>query len=181
MSTKIDNWMNRIDSVTGSFSAEFGGLAAVQLNSKPNETAWSIAQNIEHLIVINETYYPIIKSIRAETYKTPFLGRISFLVKFFGSTVLKAIQPNRKKKIKTFPIWEPSKSDISGDILRRFEKHQSELKQFIEDCADLILKETVIHSPANKIIVYRLETAFEIMVTHEERHLEQAREIALHH
>jgi hypothetical protein len=35
----------------------------------------------------------------------------------------------------------------------------------------------VISSPANKNIVYKLETAFDIIVSHEQRHLEQAKEI----
>jgi hypothetical protein len=38
-------------------------------------------------------------------------------------------------------------------------------------------KGTVISSPANKYIVYKLETAFDIIVAHEERHLEQAKEV----
>jgi hypothetical protein len=36
---------------------------------------------------------------------------------------------------------------------------------------------TVIASPASKMIVYTLDTAFDIIVTHERRHLEQAREV----
>jgi hypothetical protein len=38
-------------------------------------------------------------------------------------------------------------------------------------------KGTIISSPANKIIVYKLEIAFDIIVAHEKRHLEQAREV----
>jgi hypothetical protein len=36
---------------------------------------------------------------------------------------------------------------------------------------------TIISSPANKNIEYKLETAFDIIVAHEKRHLEQAREV----
>ena len=81
--------------------------------------------------------------------------------------------------MKTFPIWEPSISLVRGDILDQFEKHQQELKQLITSSEDLLEKGTVISSPANRMIVYKLETAFDIMVAHEKRHLEQAREIDL--
>ncbi|MDZ7650490.1 MAG: hypothetical protein U5K54_26955 [Cytophagales bacterium] len=68
-------------------------------------------------------------------------------------------------------------SNFGSDILLRFEKHQDELKKLIESSQDLIEKNVVISSPANKMIVYKLETAFDIMVAHEKRHLEQAKEI----
>ena len=35
----------------------------------------------------------------------------------------------------------------------------------------------MVPSPASKVIVYFLEDALEILVTHEERHLNQAREV----
>lgn len=79
--------------------------------------------------------------------------------------------------MKTFPIWEPAISLIRGDILDQFEKHQQALKHLITSSEDLMENGTVISSPANRMIVYKLETAFDIMVAHEKRHLEQAREI----
>lgn len=171
------DWTSQLDKVTENFVANFGSFSPEQLNWKPNPQTWSIAQNIEHLIVVNETYYPVLASLKAETYKTPFMGKISFMVSFLGKTVLNAVKPDRKKKMKTFSIWEPTVSEIKGDILSRFENHQTELKQQIEASKGLVEKGTVISSPANKNFVYKLETAFDIIVSHEQRHLEQAKEI----
>ena len=173
----MNNWTDDIDKTTQDFHERFGALNSEQLNWKPDAATWSIAQNLDHLIVINESYFPVIESIRKGTYKGSFLGRIGFVVRFFGRTVLNAVQPDRKKKIKTFLIWEPTESQIPDGILDRFIKHQSELKIVIEDSQDLIEKGTVISSPANRNLVYKLETAFDIMVTHEQRHLEQSKEI----
>ena len=50
-----------------------------------------------------------------------------------------------------------------------------ELKKRIENSRDLVEREIIISSPANKNIVYKLETAFDIIVTHEKRHYEQSR------
>ena len=172
-----NHWTSKIDLITTDFKNTFGNLSTQQLNWKPNENTWSIAQNIDHLIVLNQSYYPVIKSVREGTYKVPFLGRFTFMVNFTGKTILKAVMPDRKKKMKTFPAWEPSNSEISGNLLDRFEKHQEELKQFILANQDLVEKGTVISSPINQNIVYRLETAFDIIVTHEQRHFEQAKEI----
>ena len=79
--------------------------------------------------------------------------------------------------MKTFPVWEPAKSEIPTGVLNRFKEHQSELKAMIENSKDLVEKGTIISSPANKNIVYSLGAAFEIIVTHEQRHYEQAKEV----
>jgi hypothetical protein len=172
-----DHWTNKIDETTAAFKASFGGLSAEKLNWKPNTQTWSIAQNMDHLIVINETYNPVISALKKGTYKKPFMGNIGFMVNFLGKTILDAVNPDRKKKMKTLPIWEPAKSEISPDILMRFEKHQEELKNMIAGCKDLLDQGIVISSPANKNIVYKLGAAFDIIVTHEKRHLEQAKEV----
>lgn len=171
------NWTNQINETTEGFVKNFDSLTPEQLNWKPNANTWSIAQNIDHLIVINETYFPILADLKAGTYKRPFMAKLGFMVSFFGKTVLNAVQADRKKKIKTFPIWEPTTSHISSDIIDRFVKHQTALQQQIKASDYLVKKGTVIASPANKNIVYTLETAFDIIVTHEQRHLAQAKEV----
>jgi hypothetical protein len=173
----IENWTRNIDQLTEAFKSTFGHLTPEQLNWKPAPQTWSIAENLNHLIVVNETYYPIIDAIRKGTYRTPFTAKFGFMVNFLGKTVLQAVQPDRRVKSKTFPIWEPANSKISGDILSAFEKHQAELKALITGSEDLLKKGTVVSSPANKYIVYKLETAFDIIVAHEQRHLEQAKEV----
>ncbi len=172
-----DRWTNQIDAITNDFKESLGMLTIEQLNWRPNTDAWSIGQNLDHIIVINGTYFPVIKAIRTGSYQLPVIAKLDFMVSFLGRTVLKAVQPDQKKRMKTFPIWEPTKSDVQPDIWQRFEKHQSELKMMIQSSSDLLDNGTVISSPANRYIVYKLETAFDIIVSHERRHFEQSMEI----
>lgn len=171
------NWSKQIEKNTQKFIEAFGELSIEQLNWKPNSQTWSIAQNIDHLIITNNTYFPVIESVRNGTHTPPFFAKIGFVVSFFGKTVLKAIDPGRTKKMKTFSIWEPATSEIPIGIMERFKEHQSELKEMMEKAQDLIEKEIIISSPANRNIVYKLEKAFEIIVTHEQRHFEQSKEV----
>ena len=174
----MKNWTSILNDITEQSLTEFGKLSNEQMNWKPNPNTWSIAQNLDHLIVVNETYYPILTSLKEGRYKAPFIAKIGFMVSFLGKTILKAVQPDRQKKMKTFPIWEPNTSKISDDILKRFEIHQNVLKQKIEEAKVFAEKGSIISSPANKNIVYKLETAFDIIISHEQRHLEQAKEIS---
>lgn len=172
-----EKWIQQIDEITEQFQSNFGHLSADELNEKPHATVWSIAQNIHHLIVINSTYYPIIDQVKKGNYTLHWISKLGFMVRFFGNVVLNSVQPDRRKKMKTFPLWEPSASVIPGDILEQFKAAQEKLKETIRSCSELLAKGTLISSPANKVIVYKLETAFDIIVTHERRHLEQAKEL----
>lgn len=170
-------WISQIDKIKNDFRKTFGSLTDEQMNWKPGQQTWSIAQNIDHLIIINESYYPVMNAAQNGNYKAPFMGKFGFIVNFLGKTLLNSVQPHRRKKTKTFPIWEPSQNSVHTGILNRFEQHQEELKLQIERSDDLLKRDTVISSPANKNIVYKLATAFDIIVAHEQRHFEQAKEV----
>ena len=172
-----DRWQAKIDEVSSLFEKTFGSLTEAELNWKPHPSVWSIAQNIDHLMVINKTYFPVIRQIRNGSYRLPFHARFGWLVSSFGKIVLKAVHPDRRKKMKTFPIWEPAQGNLPGNVVNQFLLHQIELKALIQSCQDLVKNDTVIFSPANRTIVYKLETAFDIIVTHERRHFEQAKEL----
>ncbi|GJM35663.1 MAG: hypothetical protein DHS20C18_46640 [Saprospiraceae bacterium] len=171
-------WTTQIDRNTEAFLREFGQLTPAQLNSKPNAQTWSIAQNVDHIMTINATYFEVIKQIRAKQYSTPWIGNFSMFTNFLGKFILKSVQPDRKNKIKTFPVWEPASSELDEDILEQFKQHQEELKKMIERSSDLLDKGVIISSPANRMIVYKLEAAFDIIVAHEQRHFEQAKEVS---
>jgi len=175
--SKLIYWLSEIDNITDSFIKQFSPLSVEELNWKTNPETFSIAQNIEHLIKVNEIYYPVVDAIRKGNYKLPFTARFSFVTRFFGRFILKAVEPERKKRIKTFSIWKPQIENIDASIIKRFMIHQQELKDFVTNCQELIEKETVIASPANRNIVYKLEAAFDIIVAHEKRHFNQANEI----
>lgn len=175
----MEKFTDEINTITRQFRKTFDTCTNEQLNWKPDPSTWSIAQNIDHIVVINNSYVPMIDAVRNGRYKRPFIGRIGFLVSFFGDFILKGVNPDRKKKMKTFPIWEPAQSDVPDGILDRFEQHQENLKALIENSADLVANGVVISSPANRNIVYTLEKAFEIIITHEKRHFEQAKEVLM--
>lgn len=62
-------------------------------------------------------------------------------------------------------------------VLYRFEQQQILFRHLMENCRELLDQGIVISSPANKNIVYKLETAFDIIILHERRHFEQARKL----
>jgi hypothetical protein len=173
----VQHWLTRIDQTTAAFQKAFGQLSEAELNWKPNAKTWSVAQNIHHLITINETYFPVLKGVRAGSQKLPWITSVKFMVRFFGNFILDSVEPTRKRKMKTFPLWEPSQSNLPANILEQFVQHQTDLKNLIQSNNDLLDKGVIIASPANRNIVYTLSRAWDIITTHEERHYNQAIEI----
>lgn len=165
------------DKITSEFLDSFGSLSTDELQYKPAPTVWSIAENIQHLIAVNESYYPIFELVEKGENNVPILGKVRFLVSFLGKMILQSVQPDRKRKMKTFPIWEPLQSKTEADVLKKFAAQQEILKKWIIRLEQWVINDTVIYSPANKNIVYTLSQAFQIILTHELRHLEQAKEV----
>lgn len=176
-SEKIAYWKSEIDRLTKEFTIAFGELSEDELNWKPDATTWSIAQNIDHLIVINSSYFKTFSDIAEGRHKEAFWGKFNFIVSILGRFIQRSVQPDRRRKMKTFSIWEPEQSQIGGDILTRFQMHQSDLESWIDRSETALKNRLTISSPANNWIVYRLEKAFQIIIDHEERHCVQAKEL----
>ncbi len=171
---KTQEYIDQIEELSIKFNREFGNLNEAALNFCSDKKSWSIGQVLEHLVLVNESYFPLFRELQQGNYKLPLTGRLGFLVNFFGKTILKSVQPENTKKTKTFPKWQPENKTFSETILDEFSKVQEELKDYIEKSEVLLAQKTIISSPANKHIVYRLETAFQILLIHEERHFQQA-------
>ncbi|MDN3670292.1 DinB family protein [Echinicola jeungdonensis] len=176
MDTTIKNWQQDIQEITASFKDSFQSLDVETLHMKPDAKTWSIAENIQHLIVLNESYFPIFRQLEKGNYSKPFIGNFGFLTKALGKMILKSVAPENHKKFKTLPIWIPSKYEVpeNKELLDQFEKHQKNLSRWIGQLKPFLENKQVIHSPANRLIAYPLELAINIIISHEKRHYNQA-------
>lgn len=164
---------SRIDLITQEVIMTTRSLNAKELGMRPDETKWSIAEILDHIIVLNTSYFPIFKSLREGSYRPPFTGRFRFLAAFFGNFILKSVQPNEVRKTKTMKIWVPNTNIDATRIMDRFKTHQEEIKDYLVTLKDIVSPEVIINSPANRKIVYTFGTTIEIILSHEERHLQQ--------
>lgn len=171
------HWIAEIDQISHTTKKLFNDLDEVQLIKRPLPQSWSIAENLQHLIQVNRSYFPIFDKLKSGTLQTAFVGKFGFFTRLFGNILYQSVNENRAKKIKTFPLWEPQITGDGYEVLAKFLSHQEDLKQKIEEMESFILEEKVIHSPANKLIVYTLPRALDIIVEHEKRHLAQCAEI----
>src|SRR5690554_5383237 len=124
---ETSKWLDNIDKITIRFHEASGDLSADQLAYKPDEHSWSIEQNMEHLIQINDGYYPAIEALQSGEYSVPCIGKV--FAEMDGKLMLKAVQPENKRKMNKFASWKPTGNHT--DSLQAFSEHQSELKKVI--------------------------------------------------
>lgn len=178
MGDEVENAKRELAAVADEAKAVFGSLTAEQLNWKPAEKAWSIAQCFDHLITTHGLYFPLFEKLAAEGAKPTFLERASPFSGFFGRFLIKSMRPENQKKMKTTAKAEPSKSEIGGDIIERFAEHQRQIIERIERIPSSIdPAKTIITSPLLSIVTYSLADTYTILSVHCQRHLGQAKRV----
>lgn len=153
---------------------EFGSLRADQLNWTNHPERWSIAQCLDHLVVSDSLYYPVFAQILEGTYKMSFWQRRSPLSKMFGKLLINQMQETATRKFKSPKAFQPNLTTSGTDIIFRFGKHQDELINYMQELDKKDQLHVVISSPASSFVTYSIADAFQIIIKHQYRHLNQA-------
>jgi hypothetical protein len=166
-----------IDAVSRDAEATFGGLNAVQLNWKPAPSQWSVAQCFDHLIRINGLMLDGI--VRALDPVTPraLAQRVPGLPRVFGRVMIRSLSPTATRKLPAPASARPSTSDLGGDIIGRFVETQVAMRERLRSFEHRALAGTIMVSPFTSVIAYSILDACRIIVAHERRHVEQARQV----
>ena len=177
MNEELAKLIDEAGAVAEDAQKSFGQLNATQLNWRPTPSQWSVAQCLDHLIVINSTYFPAIEKIARNGYKPSAQERLPLLPRLFGPLVLGAVSPEGKRNYKASSHVLPSSSAIGADIVERFRAHQKELIRHMKMTENLDLSNTIITSPVASFATYSMLYAYRIVVAHERRHLFQAQRV----
>jgi len=174
MNEEVPKLIDEAHAIAQDAQKNFGHLSKEQLNWKPKADEWSVAQCFEHLIVINSGYFRRMEKIANGEYKPSLQERLPLLPRFFGSMILKVVQPQAKRKFKADARFEPASSTIGGDIIAKFKTHQEDVIDYMKKTKRLNLKKVIITSPVASFATYSLLDAYKILVAHERRHMAQA-------
>lgn len=155
----------------------FGNLSAPQINWKSNTKSWSIGQCFEHLIITNNLYFPNIQKVIDGTHRNNFFSKIPFSTDLIAVLMKNSLNPEQKRKMKTFKIFEPAASDVSETIIEDFARNQRRLIEMMRAVKDFDVHKIKIAEPLSVALNLRLDAAFEILIMHEKRHFLQAERV----
>ncbi len=177
MSDEFAKLINEAETITKNVETVFGGLSFEQLNWKPNAKNWRIGQCFEHLIVTNSLYFPAIQKVIDGKHRNNFFSKVPLAVDLIAVLMKNSLNPEQKRKMKTFKIFEPAVSNVSETIIEDFAENQSKLIEMIKICKDFDVHKIKIAEPLSVALNLRLDDAFEILLMHEKRHFLQAERV----
>lgn len=151
----------------------FGSLNASQLNWRADPKSWSIAQCLDHLIVSNTAYFSMFRKLIESTYEPSFWAKVSPLSGFIGRWFAENLGPVVKTKMNAPPAFRPAQSSIRPNIVSDFINHNDQLLGMIAKL-ERVPMDTILTSPAMGLITYSLEHCIQLLIRHEQRHLQQA-------
>ena len=172
MIDKFDAWQMELTTVTWEFEKLLKGLGAETLNYRSGRS-WSIAENLSHLIQLNSSYFPLFEKIISGSYKPPLIARVKFLANPTGN-MLYGMMTSRRR-VKTMKMWNPVTREFDAGIIKDFSNHQMDLARYLERLEPHFGNNIIIPSPANRFLVYTLDRAVDILIAHENRHLQQCK------
>ena len=168
----------QLSEIAGDARNTFGGLSVEQLNWKPAEKSWSVAQCFDHLITTHRLYFPLFDKLTEGSVRMSFWERVSPLSGFFGRFLIKGLDPENQKKMKTTAKAYPSSSEIGRDIIDRFVEHQEQMTTALKKLpTDIDPANRIITSPLLGFVTYSLDDCFTILVEHCQRHFGQAKRV----
>jgi len=97
---RLSELIAKAEQVRSNANAAFEALSAEQINWRPSAGQWNIAQCLEHLIRLNEPYFPQIDKILSGQRQASLWERVPLLPAFFGRLVLTAVQRSQRRRSK---------------------------------------------------------------------------------
>ncbi len=163
---------NRVTEVTN-------GLSDAQWKFKPAPDRWSIAENLEHIVIVQER---VLGPIREQLAQAPPPAASTDRRKI--DAVIEERIPDRSMKAKAPEFIEPTGQWKTAATLERLFRNYERLITFIESTPDL--REHSLESPPLKFVTngeFTTADGYQWVLTvagHDERHVRQMLEVKAH-
>lgn len=174
MSERLQAVVMELEELNADIRTAFGSLTVEQLNWKPSENEWSIAQCLEHIMVTNELYFPNIQKVFDGQHRNNIYSKVPFAADLIAYAMKNSLNPNQSRKMKTFKMFEPAKSSVAEGIVEDLADNHLKLIDLAVKAQQFDIKGIKIAEPLNSALNLRLGDAFEILSMHSRRHFNQA-------
>lgn len=153
------------------------GLNEAQMNWKPAPDKWSIAQCLEHLTAASSGFNPyFVEALARGRQRFPAASSPAYDPSFMGRWLIKHVEPESPRKLRAPKIFKPSASNVQN-ALDNFLEQQKIFLKFVGETSGIDYNRTRLRSPVTPLVRYSLADAYVITVSHEQRHLQQARRV----
>ncbi len=152
-------------------------LSEEQLNWRPDERSWSIAQCLDHLNVANRVYLaPMLNAIE-EARRKGAVRKGSIHPGFFSRWFVANLEPPPKLKLPAPRKIVPAVRMGKAELIEEWRRTQAEVDAVLREAAGIDLNGTRFVNPFISLIRFSVGTGFQVIAAHERRHLWQAKQV----
>lgn len=166
-----------IDVIRQTSQENFAGLTKEQLNWQPGEKKWSIGQCLAHLIKINRAYCDAIRNKLDTSANAATNGQAPFQHSLMGRLFIKLMDPRSSLKMPAPPAMRPDVQTFEPSVVQEFIDQQAEIAELLTKAGEYDFTRVKIPSPFFGLLKFRLGEIFDVVVKHEQRHVQQAKRV----
>jgi|CXWL01.1.fsa_nt_gi hypothetical protein len=152
------------------------GLEEAALEKRPGPSSWSVAENLQHLILTAEAMLPLVDDAVAKLERAGGKASRPSALGFMGWMLVKALEPPPRMKSRTSKPFEPLATGDPLTLVDRLREANVKLAALIDRASGLATTSVKIASPFDARVKYNVYAALRITLVHERRHLWQARQ-----
>lgn len=173
----LQNYRSQIEAVNLDARDLLAGLTEAQFNWRPTPGHWSIAECLDHLTVTNREFVEGIKKAISEARSKGLMSRGPFRHGWIGNMFVRSLEPPVKMKFKAPKIFKPRPDQSLEVTARDFFAVQDEVLRLITEANGINLARAKVSSPVTRLMKLSLGQVFGLIITHDRRHLWQARAV----
>ena len=169
--------ISEVDAVSKQAQTLTAGLDPAALIKRPASGGWSVAENLQHLVLTAEAMLPLAESAIAELERGQKKANGPSGLGLMGWLLVKAIEPPSRMKSKTTKPFEPVVIPDPTALLGELQKSNAKLRGLIGRASGLATSSVKLVSPFDARVKYNVYAALRIVLVHARRHLWQAAEL----
>jgi hypothetical protein len=177
LAPELDEFRRQFEQIADEADSLAGGLTDEQFNWQPPSGGWTVAQCIDHLNVTARVYLPSLDEGIAQAIRRGLYGEGPFRYSLLGRMFVWSQQPGTKMKYKANKAFMPSPARRKQETLAAFRAYQVQFVDRLRQANGLDLARARVQSPVASALRMPLGSGFALMVAHERRHLQQARNV----
>jgi DinB superfamily len=148
-----------------------------RLNWRPDEQSWSVAQCLDHLNVANRAYLGPTREALARARRKGAVRRGPIRPGVFGRWFVATLEPPPKRRLPAPKKIVPAARRGKAEVMAEWGRVQAEVKDLLREAAELDLNGTRFVNPFVSLIRFSVGTGFQVIASHERRHLWQAERV----
>jgi hypothetical protein len=152
-------------------------LTEPQLNWRPTDGRWSIAECIAHLTAAGRAYVVPLEQAIERGFKRGYLGGRDFQPGPLGRWFIAQMEPPPRRRLPTPRKFVPQQVEPVASLRSRYEAVHREMIDAVLKAEGLDLSRVKLSSPIMPLVRQSLGTWLGFLAAHERRHLWQARQV----